>query len=152
MTGHLATRWPGRCFADGPVQITECQRMFAPVHAPQRDPEPGVKVMAHPSLWVNCLFPTLPGELRAEEVERRPGGLEAWPPLPRALLAAARAVRTVQCPGASRVPTVVGDMGSASLLGRCWLGHPPPSPPRGFLTHPPRPPECLFGGFSVPCF
>lgn len=38
--------------------------------------------MAHPSLWVNCLFPTLPGELRAEEAEGRASGLEAWPPLP----------------------------------------------------------------------
>ena len=48
MTGHLATRWPGRCFVDGPVRITECQRMFAPVHAPQRDPEPGVQVDGTP--------------------------------------------------------------------------------------------------------
>lgn len=124
----MATRWPGRCFADGPVRITERQRMFAPVHAPQRDRSPVCRWIAHPSLWVNCLFPTLPGELRAEEAEGRPGGLEAWPPLPRALLAAARAGCMVQCPGASRVPPAVGDMGNASLLGRCWLGHPPAFP------------------------
>ena len=51
---------------------------------------PAQRWMTYSSLWMNRLFPTLPGELRAEEAERRPGGLEAWPPLSGALLAAAR--------------------------------------------------------------
>ena len=94
--------------------------------------------MTYPSLWVNRLFPTLPGELRAEEAERRPGGLEAWLPLTGALLAAARAGCTAQCPGTSRVPPAVGDMGKHVLVGQVLAGASTRLPhPEGFsLTHP----------------
>lgn len=101
---------------------------------------PAQRWMTYSSLWVNCLFPTLPGELRAEEAERRPGRLEAWPPLSGALLATARAGCTVQCPRTSRVPPAVGDIGKRVLAGQVLAGASTCLPhPEGFsLTHPVR--------------
>lgn len=134
---------------DGPAHLAEHQRLFGPVYAPQRDPASLTSWMTYSSLWVN-LFPTLlpgsSGQSRDEDL-----WLEASGPPSRALLAAAR----LHCsaPGGNQQgPPAVGDMGNMSLLGRCWLGHPPASPhPEGFHHHS-HPPECLFRRFSMGCF
>lgn len=104
MTGALATGWPGCCLLRMDLRDRRAPEAVGPVYAPQRDLEPLAKLDDIPSLWVNH-FPTLPGELRAEEAEMRPGGLEAWPPTAAACwLQLLGAGCTAQRPGTSRSP------------------------------------------------
>ena len=140
MTRGLATRWPGRCFADGPVQITECQRMFAPVYVPQRDLEPGAKV---DDILLSVDEPPLPhpswgaqGRGGREET-RRAGGLASplWSPA-----GCSQGWVHHSVPKNQQGPPCSWGIGKRVLAGQVLAGASTRLPhPEGFsLTHPVR--------------
>lgn len=74
MARKLAARWPGRCFADGPTQMHRGQRMFAPMRAPQRAPEPSRKVDDTPlSVGEQPQHLSFPEEIRSAKGRQRRG-------------------------------------------------------------------------------
>ena len=132
---------------------SQSARGCLPVYAPQRDLDPGAKV---DDVLLSVGEPPLPhpswgaqGRGGREET-RQAGGLASplWGPAGYSQGWVHRSVpKNQQSP-----PCSWGHRETRpSWAGAGWGIH-LPSPPRGFLTHPPRPPQCLFRRFSVGCF
>lgn len=143
MARKLAARWPGRCFADGPTQMHRGQRMFAPMRAPQRAPEPSRKVDDTPLSVRGQPLPSTSPSRRSSGL-RRGGREEARPPLAEAPLAAGRrpAPSNQQAPYAVWNTAVTCPCGARAPISLPWPG--------GVLT---PPPVCLnvYSEDSPPC-